>query len=180
MRTYTGRYFDPENPQGNMISIVDIAHGLSMQARWCGQLETFYSVAEHCVMVAEILEESGHGHLALAGLLHDGHEAYTSDIPSPVKSMLKPLITDVEEKIDSAIFAKFQLRHPTKAEEKLIKKADVTAFYIEDRDLRGGTFRDFDYMQLPKKKAEPVGAEKAKIKFMEKFMDLLEKSQDRT
>jgi 5'-deoxynucleotidase YfbR-like HD superfamily hydrolase len=178
MRTYTGKYFDPVSPSGNMISIVDIAHGLSMQARWCGQLEEFYSVAEHCVMVAEILESSGRSDLALAGLLHDAHEAYTSDIPSPVKDMLKPAITNVEARIDSAVFAKFGLEYPVPEEKDVIKAADMTAFYIEDRDLRGKTFPEFEYDKLPQTKADPVGPVQAKIKFMEKFMDLLEKAQD--
>ena len=179
MRTYTHRFFNPEKPESSQISIVDISHGLSMQARWCGQLEEFYSVAEHCVMVAEILEHAGHQELAFAGLLHDAHEAYTSDIPSPVKQILKPLITEVEEKIDTAIFAKFGLSYPTEEQKAIIKGADNLSLLIEDRDLRGQTFEDITYPSdnFPFH-ARPVGQVKAKIRFMEKFMDLLEKSQE--
>ena len=179
MQTYTSRTFDPVSPTTSMISIVDIAHGLSMQARFSGQLIAFYSVAEHCVMVSCILESMGYPRLALAGLLHDGHEAYTSDIPSPVKAMLQPKINQVEKSIDTAIFKKFDLEYPSSEDKVLIKFADQMAFYIEDRDLRNKVFPDFDYSQLPSNfQAIPVGLVQAKIQFLERFIELLDKAKE--
>ena len=89
MQTYTGRQFWPMDPRASEIDIEDIAHSLSMQCRYAGHCEAFYSVAEHSVHVAEWLQAGGMPHLVvLQGLLHDAPEAYLVDVPRPVKPFL--------------------------------------------------------------------------------------------
>ena len=83
IETYSGKKFDILKPT---FCIEDIAHGLSNLSRWNGQCSKFYSVAEHSLAVAELMALEGGD--PLEGLLHDGHEAYLSDVPSPFKSVL--------------------------------------------------------------------------------------------
>lgn len=171
MRTYTGKVFDPVDPKPEMISIVDIGQGLSMQARFCGQVREFYSVAEHSVVVARLLKDHfGRPDLAIYGLLHDAHEAYISDIPSPVKKLLEPAIAEVEHRIDLAIWNKFDLPEPTEEQRKIIRQADQTAFLLEDRDLRSGVI--FHDNPLPDITIKPIGQQQAKITFIEMFLEL--------
>ena len=47
--TYTGKKFYPAVPDLELISIIDIAHALSMICRYAGHCTKFYSVAEHSV-----------------------------------------------------------------------------------------------------------------------------------
>lgn len=86
MQTYTGKRFDPLNPDPSLIDIQDIAHALSNICRFGGHSSRFYSVAEHSVLVGEALWNLHHdADLALAGLLHDAAEAYLGDVPRPLK-----------------------------------------------------------------------------------------------
>ena len=81
MVTYTGKEFYPLDPNPADIDIKDIAHALSNCCRFAGHIKSFYSVAQHSVIVSELCEPEN----ALAGLLHDASEAYLSDIARPVK-----------------------------------------------------------------------------------------------
>lgn len=89
MQTYTGRQFWPLDPRPEEIFVEDIAHSLSQQCRYAGHCLKFYSVAEHCVLMAEVVTQAG-GSLDEArwALLHDASEAYLVDVPRPVKPHL--------------------------------------------------------------------------------------------
>lgn len=54
-------------------------------------MESYYSVAEHCCLVHDLVaaERLG-GKWAAAALLHDGHEAYLGDVVTPLKALLGP------------------------------------------------------------------------------------------
>jgi hypothetical protein len=71
-----------------------IAHSLSLECRWSGQMPSMYSVASHSVYVSLRCEElalvGGHSvgaakSVALHGLMHDAAEAYTGDLITPIK-----------------------------------------------------------------------------------------------
>jgi uncharacterized protein len=79
--TWSGRTFDPLQPLASSICIEDIAHSLSLQSRF-GHTDTFYSVAQHCVLVSHLVPAPH----ALAGLLHDAEEAYVGDVITPLKA----------------------------------------------------------------------------------------------
>jgi hypothetical protein len=81
IQTYSGIKFFPFDPRSEEITIVDIAHALSMQCRFTGHVKEFYSVAQHSVMVSYYCKKEN----ALWGLLHDASEAYLSDVSRPVK-----------------------------------------------------------------------------------------------
>lgn len=59
IETVSGIYVDLADPKPEMINIVDIAWGLSRQARFAGHTITDlpYSVAQHSIFVAEIVEK---------------------------------------------------------------------------------------------------------------------------
>lgn len=81
MQTFTGRQFFPLEPRVEDIDILDIAHALSMQCRYNGHVQRFYSVAEHCVLLSHAVDRE----LALWALLHDAPEAYIGDMVRPLK-----------------------------------------------------------------------------------------------
>lgn len=80
-RTYTGRHVHPLSPSPGEISIFDVARSLSQMCRFLGHLDTFYSVAQHSVLVSQHVPQED----ALWGLLHDASEAYLCDLPAPIK-----------------------------------------------------------------------------------------------
>jgi uncharacterized protein len=84
MQTYTGLAFWPLDPRPDEIRLVDIAHALSKLCRYGGQCLSFYSVAEHSLLVASKAPD----HLKLVALMHDASEAYLLDIPRPIKRHL--------------------------------------------------------------------------------------------
>lgn len=108
--TVSGRLLDPSAPDPAQIEIGDIAHGLSNICRFAGQCREFYSVAQHSVLVSLALEkEPGATVEDLRwGLLHDAAEAYTGDIPSPVKRLLNAF-DEIEAAILWAVASRFKL-----------------------------------------------------------------------
>jgi len=71
--------------------------------------------------------------LMLKALLHDAHEAYIGDVPSPVKRIpsLTKTFKDLEDKLDTAIFSHFGLDVPTLTDKSIIKYFDKLAQAIE-------------------------------------------------
>ena len=85
LETYSGVVFDVLTPAGE-VRIDDIAHGLAHICRFGGQCERHYSVAEHSVLVHNLISRYyGCGPEAFAGLLHDAEEAYLGDMVRPLK-----------------------------------------------------------------------------------------------
>lgn len=108
IRTFSGKYIDPINPEKDLICIQDIAHSLSMQPRFGGHLPIFYSVAEHSWWCASrILNEEQE----LAALLHDASEAYLIDIPKPIKGRLTNY-EEIENNLMTIIAEKFGFQFP--------------------------------------------------------------------
>lgn len=82
--------FDFVFPKVEDIHITDIAGALSKICRFGGHSNIFYSVAEHSIIVAEILESEGANKATVfAGLMHDCSEAYLGDMPRPLRAILK-------------------------------------------------------------------------------------------
>lgn len=77
----SGEFFNPILPDQRKIHILDIANALGMKCRFTGQCRRFISVAEHSVVVSQLVSKR----FAKAALLHDATEAYLPDVASPVK-----------------------------------------------------------------------------------------------
>nr|WP_256834515.1 phosphohydrolase [Pseudomonas oleovorans] len=87
--TNSARPFDLLNPRAENVITTDLAHALSLVCRFNGHCTHHYSVAQHSLLVAYIIEkEGGTPEEQLAGLLHDGTEAYISDLTRPLKLLL--------------------------------------------------------------------------------------------
>jgi len=125
--TNSGRYFDFNNPEGFEFVPEDIAHALSHLCRFTGHVETFYSVAQHSVHVADLLPNQ----YKLEGLMHDGTEAFLTDISSPLKRML-PDYKAIEKRVERALAKAFNLPFPMSP---LVKDADSVMLMTERRDL---------------------------------------------
>lgn len=109
MQTYTGIQFYPLDPHAAEIDAIDIAHGISMQCRYNGHVSRFYSVAEHCVLIADWMAETGYNRNdVLYGLLHDGTESYVGDMVRPLKKHI-PDFSAAEDGVMRAIAERFSL-----------------------------------------------------------------------
>lgn len=140
MLTNTGVKFDLRCVALDDIRIQDIAHHLALTNRWTGATRRPYSVAEHSLLVAEILERE-HGitspSVLLAGLLHDAHEAYTGDLSTPMKQVIGDAWYTEERRIQRALQRRFDILTPSAAFAEPIKRADEQALACEWRDLIG-------------------------------------------
>jgi hypothetical protein len=95
----------------------DIAHALGSIQRYNAHTKNYYSVAEHCCLISDwILREFNDNGLALAGLLHDAHEAITGDLTSPMQNVLelmnpgfKSAFRDLQHSVDTTILRAFGL-----------------------------------------------------------------------
>lgn len=125
MQTYTGGQFWPMDPRPDEVRIEDISAALSKLCRYGGQCTRFYSVAEHCVHVANAAPDG----LKLAALLHDASEAYLSDVIRPIKSFLSNYL-EIEAGLERVIAERFGLTWPMPAE---VKRLD-TAILADERD----------------------------------------------
>jgi len=104
IQTYTGVAWDLEAPRAENVRAVDIAHSLARLARFTGHTRTtgIYSVAQHSVLVsrrcaalADAWPAERRRLVALAGLLHDAHEAYIGDTTRPMKAALIALADEM-------------------------------------------------------------------------------------
>lgn len=87
--TSSGTKFDLLNPTAAMVRVSDIVHALSLVCRFTGHCAFHYSVAQHSLLVASILERNGHSpEEQLYGLVHDTSEAYVNDLTRPLKMLL--------------------------------------------------------------------------------------------
>ena len=103
--THNTFFYGKRNPEN--ISLLDIAHGLSNLCRYSGQCNHFYSVAQHSC----IIFDTAPMHHKLIGLFHDASEAYISDIPRPVKTII-PEIKNLEKQIQLQVAERFKLDFP--------------------------------------------------------------------
>ncbi len=123
MQTYSGRKFWPLDPRPEDVSIEDIAHALSLVCRFGGHCLRFYSVAEHSILVSQHCGEAD----ALAGLLHDGSEAYLLDMVRPVKRFMADYRA-AEERLQRVVFEAFGLDPVTPP---AVKRADMALLVAE-------------------------------------------------
>lgn len=128
----------------------------------CNGFAAHNSVAQHSIIVSYLsvavaehysppphLDGFLRQQMLKEGLLHDGHESYMGDTPSPLKIMLGKQFHNVERSIDRAVRQKFQLASTMPPN---VKVADYMALMIESAHLRGPDTLDLD--RIP---SEPKG-----------------------
>ncbi len=137
--TYTGKLFEPANPDPELIDVRDIAHALSLICRGNGHVKTFWSVGQHCIACAkEALARGFSVRMALACLLHDASECYLSDIPRPFKKDL-PEYQKTEDTYLDMIYSRFLGSTLSPEEEKALKKIDDDMLWFDLKILLHGT-----------------------------------------
>ena len=143
----SGRSIDLGHPQYHRFHLADIAHGLSRVCHFGGQTSGFFSVAQHCMLVEDLVMLAQQGdermewilpvgfsdkEMRLAALLHDAAEAFVGDITKPLQ-MAKGarlacwLLKRKEKQILRLICQQYGLRFEAVAQ---IKPFDVLARQI--------------------------------------------------
>lgn len=127
--SYTGRRYWSLDPRPEDIDFQDVAHALANICRFNGHCREFYSVAQHSVYVSHIVPPEH----ALAGLMHDGPEAYVGDVTRPLKrsDAMRPFV-EAEARWDAAFAARLGLPELVPA---AVKVADNRMLATEAWDI---------------------------------------------
>jgi 5'-deoxynucleotidase YfbR-like HD superfamily hydrolase len=163
------------NPHPQVISIRDIAHHLALTNRFCGATLFPYSVAQHSVLVADLLVKAGAApRLALLGLLHDAHEAYLHDLTTPAKQALfgPEHVTPYDFRcrvFDEAIRASLELAEPSAAEIEAVAAMDLIAFATEWRDLMPDEIPCPSNARADRARVKPLAWDNAEDKFFSAY-----------
>ena len=119
--------FDFDNPEAFDFNAEEIACALGNIGRYTGNTRLPYSVAQHCTLVASfILKETGNAELAYQGLWHDGAEAFTGDMSSPLKAWLRDYKVEhfriLEKRIEAAMCKALGVKFPF---DPIVKEVDI-------------------------------------------------------
>lgn len=172
IETYTGKQVNPLALKAEDISILDIAHSLSLKCRFGGHCSRFYSVAAHSLGVSQMLDCETRV-TKRAALLHDAAEAYLPDVPRPVK-LSWSIFRELEEEVMMKITSVFRLAG---ANWEIVKKADNIMLATEAKFLMASKG---DEWQLPEpaKLRQPIvldptdKPESFEARFLEKFFSV--------
>ena len=137
INTYSGLMVDLFNPTSDMINIMDIAKGLSYKAHFAGQKPLYFSIAQHSVLVYDLMRENVNDEkMLLLALLHDASEAYIGDMVKPLKNHL-PFFREVEDKLMEVICERYAL--------DFNKLKDIKRYDLIAQDLEFKTFYEDSY-----------------------------------
>ena len=132
LQTVSGRFVNPFDPDPEQLDPRDIARALANICRFGGHCRPFYSVAQHSVIVSELVEARG-GDVedVFAALMHDATEAYLGDMPHPIKhrSQLGAAFKEAEDQLEQVIRERFGI----KADVPEIKRVDRALLATERR-----------------------------------------------
>lgn len=119
----SGAQFNYNRPEESDVTLDDLASALSNICRFSGHLPCFYSVAQHLVNTLKIVDPE----FAFDALMHDTAEAFTNDLPTPLKWAL-PIFKELEIKIEGAMAEKFGFNYPYPPQ---VKQADTEMLILE-------------------------------------------------
>lgn len=170
IRTYTGQQFNYSHLEIERIDIRDIAHSLSQQCRFGGHCLRFYSVAQHCVFVSQLVPPE----YKLWGLLHDAPETYICDITSPFKNTKwMEGYRAFEQKIEICVFTRFGLiskHQPWLGIPSPVKRADWQAVVTEGKQLLSKGVKGWaDESEAADVMINPMNSRDAERAFLEEF-----------
>jgi hypothetical protein len=151
--TAGARRFDLLCPSLEQVDLRVIAAATAKICRWTGHITNFYSVASHCVAVADICRDE----VKPYALLHDGAEGYLGDVSTPLKHAMRMLspaalaaYDQVTEAVDRAIHLACGLEWPVPmAIHAEVKHADLAMLATEYRDLIPAGSPEIDYLSPP-------------------------------
>lgn len=136
--------FDLLEPRVEHVDFQSLSVALSRIPRFLGYTSGgVLSVAQHCVEGALAIEcETGRRDAAAAFLLHDAHEAFIGDIPTPVQRALevyypevRAAIRTLKDRIDAAIYGAAGIEWPLDDETRDIVRTFDLRMCRTERDL---------------------------------------------
>lgn len=161
-------YFD--NPDPNKILITDIAHQLALTNRYAGATKFPYSVAQHCVLMSEVVPDKW----KFYALMHDSPEYICQDLVSMIKNIVGDSYQLVYKGVEDIIYRKYGL--PTGPMPQVIKTADLRMLATEKKYLsaRSGHSWHIGHYAYPKSKIEisEWSWQKAERTFLKRFYSL--------
>lgn len=169
----SGGKFNYNRPEESDVTIEDIASALSNVCRFSGHLPRFYSVAQHLVNTSHIVSDENR----FTALMHDTAEAFTNDLPTPLKWAL-PIFKELEGKIEGAMGDKFGFQFPYPPE---VKEADTIMLMLEKYYVKEDNSVWPMYEQWTKKKLarylslvdlDSWQPRRAKREFLERYFEL--------
>lgn len=132
-----GRFYIKDMSK-NSVDYYGIGTALSKLCRYTGNCDFFYSVAQHSVLVSELVHPS----IALEALMHDAAEAYLGDVSTPVKQELTEYKV-IEKRVEDWFIKETYLD----IHKEGIKYADLQARKIEKRCLLTKTDDEFPELE---------------------------------
>lgn len=167
----SGATFNYNKPEESNVTIDDIASAVSNICRFSGHLPRFYSVAQHLVNTSRIVPPEH----AFTALMHDTAEAFTNDLPTPLKWAF-PIFKELETNIEAAMSAKFGFQFPYP---KLIKEADTNMLILEKLYVKEDTsvWPNYEGIEVdhlvPLVSLESWQPRRAKREFLERYEELI-------
>lgn len=129
-----GRLMSLLHPDPELFQPEDVARGLAHENRYAGNYGP-YSVAQHSVLVARVVEaKGGFPPQVLAAIHHDDAEVITGDIPTPIKRVLR-LETDAFDRFVARLDRAIEQRYQVNLSDPLVQWADKVVFNWEVRRL---------------------------------------------
>lgn len=133
IRLRSGCYLDLSDPREDQFTLEDIAGGLSKICRFGGQIECFYSVAEHSYWCGHQAACDGLSRDEICAVLfHDAAEAFVGDVVKPLKLMLGEF-GRIERRIEGVLERKFGVNFGK--HKKVIRKIDNEMLIAERRAM---------------------------------------------
>lgn len=117
----TGKFYnvlEPESEDQAKLTLQVIGRGLANTCRFAGQLDKFYSVAEHCVIGSYMLEDEIDQR---AFMMHDSAEALIHDITKPLKVELPDYVA-LEERHERIHAQRWGLPYPLQPQVKQVDR----------------------------------------------------------
>ncbi len=140
LESYSGVFVDLAGPDPMTIRLRDVAQGLALTCRYGGHVSRFYSVAEHAVLVHDLLAVTrADPALLVAALFHDAAAAYLGDVVAPLKYALRgagrrvSAYDELTSTMELAIIDRFGIERDF--DDEAIRLADMWALRIEARSL---------------------------------------------
>lgn len=168
----SGYDFDDAAITGPFTALRDLAHPLSLLARYVGHTEEPWSVAAHSVAVARTIERlTDRKDAAAAGLLHDAHEAIIGDIPTPAAWALGyEAVKKLKGEVQAAIHATLGVPEEKQPDfwTTTVNAADHAALHVEKQLMM---------VPSPKEWAVPIPSHDWMLVMHEEVKKLLDQEQ---
>ena len=168
LTTYLGKQYSLTTPVADDIDPRDIAHSLAHLCRFNGHTKTFYSVAQHSCLVADLVPPEHR----LSALLHNAAEAYIGHMIEPLKQCVM-FYRDLERLHWARICKRFDI-DPQLPES--VRNADRIVTATERRDLvknAGPACNSTTHSAPMAQTIQPWRIQKARDIYFQQLMDQL-------